>query len=294
MANQNVYPYGTGGGLPSGVVIKSCYLSYSSGAMNIFLPANNGLLKYVFEHDVDASKNADIWRIEYVALCNSIGAEMKTITVHGEWEAAILLHNRADFSGGILHGDEVLSNISFFADGQLVNISRDISCLYFNELRILQTSTMYDPNDSTTPIATHTSEHLFTKDGLTINQSLEWLVDTGVTNSYMAMFPVAKAVTSSYCTDKDYTPQAIPSSPNVTIPGVRSINIWSDSARVFCVFGVGNYRGLDDSKMRLLISDNNGDNVYNKCYFYLNDADGTTVNVGDVWKTTTFYKIFAE
>lgn len=272
---------------------KSCYVNVGSDNLDIFIPSASGYVKYVFGRSNNQTGYLDLWKMLNAYKCNDAGVEQLAITTAGEWEAAIFIIGRDDFMGGV-HGDEIYTSIKCFADGALVDLATAQSGLKFNELRVLETSTMYDPADHTTQMATHTSEHVFTADGLVINQSIKWLASAQLGSSYMAMFPVAQAVSSAYCTDKDYTPVAIPEggAGQINIYGVKSVNVWDEASGIFCVFGVERYVNTQDDTRHFLMHNNGQSGTYNKCYFFTSHS-GDSVSANDIWKSTTIYKIMA-
>lgn len=272
---------------------KGCYVNVGSDNLDIFIPSASGYVKYVFGRSTIQADYLDLWKMRNAYKCNDAGVEQLAITTAGEWEAAIFIIGRDDFMGGV-HGDEIYTSIKCFADGALVDLATAQSGLKFNELRVLETSTMYDPADHTTQMATHTSEHVFTADGLVINQSIKWLSSAQLGSSYMAMFPVAQAVSSAYCTDKDYTPVAIPEggADQINIYGVKSVNVWDEASGIFCVFGVERYSNTQDDTRHFLMHNNGQSGTYNKCYFFTSHS-GDSVSADDLWKSTTIYKIMA-
>lgn len=272
---------------------KSCYVNVGSDKLDVFVPSASGYVKYIFGRSTIESGYLDLWKMRNAYKCNDAGVEQLAITVGGEWEAAIFITGREDFMGGV-HGDEIYTSIKCFADGALIDLATAQSGLKFNELRVLETSTMYDPADHTTQMATHTSEHVFTADGLVINQSIKWLASAQLGSSYMAMFPVAQAVSSAYCTDKDYTPVAIPEggADQINIYGVKSVNVWDEASGIFCVFGVERYVNTQDDTRHFLMHNNGQSGTYNKCYFFISHS-GDSVSANDIWKSTTIYKIMA-
>ena len=86
---------------------------------------------------------------------------------------ALHLPGRSDFSGGITHGDEIVTDIRFLIDGEEIDDITEITDLtLFENLSVIEVSNVYDPNDNTTIIATHTSEHIWNREKLQINQTV--------------------------------------------------------------------------------------------------------------------------
>lgn len=259
----------------------------SSEWVEIFLPSiNDEYVKYSFVHTVLSEKNANIWRIAYANEVNSNMVTGMAITTTGEWECAIKIYGRSDFSGGFLHGDEVMTNITFLIDDEEITDMSAISSLTeFVNLTILQSSVLYDPNDSTTVIANHYSEHIFKPDGTVyINQTVEWLGNYTLGSSYLAMFPISKDVSEKYYTNYDFVMD------NIVIPiqktNVSKVTLTGEN--LLSSFWVDEYP-KDKQNLKLMILDNGG-GVYNKCYYVAAENNDTVVN-GDVWKSESRYRI---
>lgn len=265
---------------------------YSTENLDIYLPTYNGYIKYDFQHCVLDSINADSWRIKDATKSSVNLIDSTKITTKGEWECAIHLNNRNDFSGGILHGDEIVNNIKFIIDGSVTNPQTLTSAVNFKELKIIENTTLYDPNDNTTQIAIHGKEYIFTKDGLILNQSLKWLVAEDLTDCYMAMFPVNKSVTNSIYTDVDFECDSIDYG---YIQDCESATVYSESANFIATIDIPKYVSFTGGNS-LYITDNNGNN-YNKLYYIvckspsLANPISHTTTVNELWKTTTKYKL---
>ena len=98
---------------------KLCYIG-SAGAdgsterLEIYIPASVGYVRYDFLHCVNSNYNADVWRMGYAYAVSDDLSERFALTDSGEWETAVKLSGRSDFSGGYYHGDNILKNIVFF------------------------------------------------------------------------------------------------------------------------------------------------------------------------------------
>lgn len=276
---------------------KTCKVMYETGDFHkakerllIFLPTYSGYIRYDFHHSLDLAINCDCWKIDDCYHCDDCFTVVKKISEKGEWECALRLKNRSDFSGGTAHGDEVCFGFKMVIDGRSIPFSSLNNITDFEELTILESSDLYDPNDSKTKIAVHGKEYIFTKDGLTINQSVKWLVDENLDSCYLAMFPVSKTVTDKVYFDADLTPLSIPASPDIRVKNCKSATIYSDENKFYATFYVKEYPSGYNGSGTLIIVDNNG-GPYNKMYYYV-CTDGKTYK-GLVWKATTGYKISA-
>lgn len=110
----------------SALTEKHCHMKYRTinnsslaiEAVEVYIPSRTGYIRYDFFHNRDEGRNADIWRIDNAYYVDNSFNEVKTLTANGEWEIALHLANRPDFSGGIMHGDEVKTNVVFIVDGK--------------------------------------------------------------------------------------------------------------------------------------------------------------------------------
>lgn len=283
---------------------KGCAIKYltQSGVtpevLQVFVPASVGYVRYDFVRSVDASINCDVWRINNAYAVTDALAERFALTTGGEWECALHLHGRSDFSGGAAHGDEVTDEITFLVDGAIADVTTFTEVTKCRSIVAVQVSTLYDPADSTTEIAKHGSAHVFTDAGLDVEQTVTWLVAEQLDACYMAMLPAAKAVTNRFFTDKEYAVK-VADGTRMTAVGAKSATLFSTTAGVQMDFSIDQYPdvtgGSDAAKKFFLLTDNTSDHsgLYNKCYFVINtDASGNvTCSVGEEWKSTTTYRI---
>lgn len=272
-------------------ITNNCYLKYyndqgigeSTERLEIFIPTFDGYVRYRFVHSVLNDKNSNIWRVHDAYACNDSLTENFALTTSGEWELAILLPDRKDFSGGLIHGNEVLTNIMFKVNNEVVSLSELAGLTSFNTLEIIQGSDLFDNNDGVTKICTHGSLHKFSNKGLEIEQSINWIYSGAITAAYLAMFPVAKSVSDTLYTDKNFLPILL-NTNRYSETGIESINIYKNSANVNSKFAIEKYPKLG----YFLVSDN-GDNPYNKCYYAIDTTDG--VENSTLWKSKTIYNI---
>ena len=261
----------------------------TSERLAIYVPSKKGYVLYAFNHCVLNTINADNWRINSAYDTDKNRIIKRRLTDRGEWECAIKLSGRPDFSGGIAHGDEVVTNIVFLLDGKNLR-ANDISELTaFTELKIVEKSTLYDPNDSTTQIAIHYKEYTFDKNGVEINQKVVWLVNAEIENGYLAMFTPHKDVTDTVYNETDYEQYRIVE----LSPGAIRVKTWTNAKKAVIYgsasgvtgkFEISKYPNFDNTSM--MLSDNNGGN-YNKIYQTIHIVN---VVAGDVWNSTAKYK----
>lgn len=271
-------------------------LDNSTERVEIYIPTGSGYIEYDFLHCQKENKNSNIWRMGYVYQTDDNFNKIRSLTVGGEWEMAIRMPDRPDFSGGYIHGDEVVTDVVFFVNGKATDVMNLTQFTQFKELSVVETSNVYDPlnasklsdaEDTKTLIAEHGSIHAFTENGLTIKQSLNWKVNTEITTCYMAMHLPSKDVTDHVVLDTDLKPCDIVFGD---YSNIKSAIVYGENSGVKTEFSVGEYpTGYTDSNT-FLLTDNNG-NGYNKCYFVISSSGNVTDTT--VWKTETIYKFEA-
>ncbi|MBQ6420554.1 MAG: hypothetical protein IJK02_05735 [Clostridia bacterium] len=103
-----------------------------------------------------------------------------------------MLTGRSGFCGGYQHGNEADTSVRFFADGILTAPQTITKMRLLRELRVETEGLLYDPADGKTAIAEHKKTYVFSKDGITLTQTLKWFRDVSISHAYLAMFPMAK------------------------------------------------------------------------------------------------------
>lgn len=241
-------------------------------------------IRYKMGHCVNTAVNADVWRLMYLYSVTPTGIET-VLTRRGEFECALHLNGRSDFSGGVVHGDEKDQNVAFFGDNVKLNAANTSG--FYREFRIVRNSILYDPQDSTTEIAEHGVEYIFNLDGLTINQSIKWLVSEDLTNCYLAMLPILKAFSTYRYDDTNFKiVNNNESGYSYKINQAKSVTEYASS--VVSTIKIKNYpSGLSGGDCAL-ITDNNGLD-YNKVYFPVCSSGKS--QIGELWKAQTVYKI---
>lgn len=195
--------------------------SYFKQQVNIYIPTTVGYIKYLFVRNELDSKNANNWRLDKAFACDDNKQNRFLVVNSGEYEMALKIEGRDDFIGGIAHGDEVLGSITFLVNGnEIADITTLIALTEFDELKIIETTDLYDPSDNATlstrgqfsPVAQHGKEYTFTKDGLQLRQFVKWNVAEVLNASYMTMLPIVRGndsvsqlqITDTFYADDDY------------------------------------------------------------------------------------------
>ena len=291
------------------VVYSAADMGKAHNPLTVYMPVTDGYIEYRFYHYIDdditsASYKCDCREIAGAWHVNdSFGGEAK-LTESAEWECAIHLKDRTDFSGGHMHGDEVMTGITVLMDGIPVDMTTLTERTKCNTLRIIRTSTMYDPADHTTPIATHGVEYVFDKDtGLTVNQTLKWEVAEDLTDCYLCMFPPSKNYIDRASANSDFEIITLPSNTSaaridaVVKRSATKMDMWDTETGLSAEVSVPVYPtgkvGGDQSS----VSDN-GSGDYNKLYFKVcgdvTSGGSTTYpqsTIGELWKSTSIYKL---
>lgn len=257
---------------------KECDSSFEDDTLHIFIPIEYGDIEYVFVHEDIPSKNSNIWRIDKVYA--NTKEERIELTTKGEWECAIRLEGQKGFSGGKMHGYEILTEFKVFADGNAITDMKSVPD--FDILSVFQTSYLLIP-DKKTIFAEHKSEHRWSKNGLEINQTVEWLSKESVISSYMAMFPASKSIFDKYNTD--VVQDTLPLSGNLYLKNVKSVKLYGKS-NIQATFSVSKFTPTNNF---FLVSDN-GKDTYWKCYYVNHGSSPSIVQKGEIWESNAKYE----
>lgn len=254
-------------------------------ALQIFLPVGHGYINYNLVHSVIPQKRCDTWRLgpSYHCECD-LKRETLLTRPYAEWEMAIRLRDRPDFIGGAAHGDEVYQRISVWMDGEACEWNALRVPVGFDALTVEVQSVGYDPSDPSVAVLRHTKIYEITRNGICVDQRVEWLCDVPLGQSYMAMMPPLKTVTDHYQIE-DQREQPI-TERNMKFAGnFSSLTLRGQTGFRFTM-SVPRYLGKKEAIC--LITDNGGDQ-YNKMYFVL--GHGGKAACGEIWGTTTEYQI---
>ena len=274
-------------------IVKTNFLRYinatgadeSTERVEIYIPTVSGYIRYDLVHTESATRNADVWRISNAYHTTDSFVADYGLTTSGEWECAVKLDGRSDFSGGAAHGDEIMNNILFIVDGTPVDITSFTALTPFNDLSVVQDSTLYDPADSTTAFASHGSEHHFTTEEMTIKQSLLFSASETVNTMYMAMLPIAKTVSDKVVPNNTFVPLSTDSP--IRIYNTDEAIIYKSDGKVKAVFSVPVWELLNPDGFTFMCLDNGG-TEYNKCYF-CNTLGNISIASGKLIKSVTKY-----
>ena len=265
---------------------ESATFEYARGCFRIYLPTERGYVNFNIIHSVRENIFADTWRLgQAFGYDDDLENEYPLTPFGAEWDMAVLIDGRDDFIGGSNHGDEIFTSVRLILDGDECEIPSLTSLTPFSEIRFITESIGYDPADHETKVLIHKKEHFITEWGVKNAQSVEFLGDYLMQNSYLAMMPPLKTLTDSYFTDTDKTPRK--AHREVLEFGARSATVFSAESGVSFTMSIPEYPILKCSD-RFFITDNSG-GAYNKMYFLA--CKGDEVKKGDVWHSVTEYKI---
>ncbi len=276
-----------------GKLIKQLYCQYDSlinyesarGGLQIFIPSNVGYINWNFVHSVSNGSNLDLWRLSKVYSYDDDLKNEEQLTWNAEWEMAITLEGRPDFIGGNAHGDERFVNLEVLIDGVSINLETIDELTSFQELKIIEHSIGYDPNSNETAVLNHSKEYIINKDGILLNQKVEWLGSYALGACYMAMMPPLISLTDMYYTNINYTPKAI--STWTRVDDCTSATLYSSQENYRFTMSIPKYVTYETGDY-FMITDNGG-GMYNKMYFVI--CQSGNVESGDIWETTTVYNI---
>ena len=305
---------------------KKWYLKYtqknpstlSKGKIELYIPNNTNYLKFLLQesycdsqttsnsYNPTGSSNSNVWRISKAYACDENLSEKFAITIGGEWECAIQLADLtvSDFMGGVAHGDEAKESVVFFVNGRVVNIEDYTELTAIDSFSFVQTSSLYNPDDKATlstrnqfePVATHGSQHIFTANGVKIEQNVLWHKDVKVRYGHLCMMLNSKDIVDKMFTDAncEQIDLSNKSSYQLINRKVNKVTQYSDdtgrgvkaSVTVDRKLGA-NSEGLDGYVM---IGDNGGGS-YHKCYLPLFvNPNGEAVAKGTIWKCDSKYE----
>ena len=261
--------------------------------------------RYHFEHIVNEDINADLYRVYQVF------ADLRTddlvfepmfgggaLISIGELECALNEVGAEDFVGGF-HGDENLTQVSLTLDGEEIDLS-ETGYYTGKTLMFTQDSVMNRCNTPNDNIVQHGKQYTITKDGMVIDQDIEWLASVNLDHGYTAMLPVNRMSGNEQLTHKiqviepwDATVYDVPKKDETTssIPltkkqtnGVTKVRTWGEESGIEITLENIPDKVMPNSFFILMVRDND-----NKMYF---DYSGHhTTEVGEKWHNVSKYQI---
>ncbi len=286
-------------------------VSYSNmiECLDIYIPTTNGYINYVFGHCRSVTGYSDVWRIVQIDAVDDSFGLLYHITQLGETEMAIMISGRDDFIGGVTHGDEIMvvnqdySSFVVLLNGKFVDVTTLTSLTEFDSLQIFLVSDMLDPADHTTKVGVHGREWRFDETGLLLQQTVEFLENLTLDNSYMPMLCAIRGndsvstdqITDTYIDDGNFQNYDVATGGFTTYPNqlkkdVQNIHLFGKISGIDIVLDILEQpSGLNGEGTFLF----NGVNTYNKIYCCMCGYNHNTqnVSVGDKWKVKTKIQI---
>lgn len=278
------------------------YVKGSKSEENLYFkyPIKKAVKDYV---SGDYSSNYDTFNIVggfKASRNNNLFSTGEKIVQNGEWEMAIKENGANDFIGGIAHGDEKLTAFAAFLDGKYISL--DQSGTFLGREFVLECfSDLYRDTSITSgqliKIAKHYKKYIFTKDGLLLQQRIEWIADVTLDNAYLCMLPIKRKtnddnsganITTNAMTanliNYDISESGWTSDLRTPTHGRERINMWGSDSGV-SVFIENNPAPSLESSLGFV----QNTVTYNKYYF---DFSGSkSVKTGDIWENNTVFKI---
>lgn len=169
-----------------------------NGAMSINIPAsgkaNQRWTSWRFLNSVNVGINCNVWRCagcSDVTLDASYNATtVQQLTRTSELEVAVLQDGKADYSGGVSHGNQVKSEFRALADGKEFDPNGTLTLLA-KTLDFYQTSALYEYGNSANKIADIYTHWRWTSRGLRLDETMVVADPTAAFRYiYLGMFPV--------------------------------------------------------------------------------------------------------
>lgn len=275
-------------------------------SLNVFVPAGDGGKSSEWEvvFLTNAAKHLSKWGLHYLYATERLGPHNYTRRLGGNsltsdnstWEHAVQVQGDADFSGGIAHGWEKLTSVTFFVDGKpWTPATGNFKC---RNLRLTQQCDLFrwkansgDPEDL---IARTTEIFNFSAEGLTLRQSMRFAASLTLQTAYLGMWPLMRSVTgppfrqitSRAIRNNDGTPEDI-SVPGFTIKyttGTNRVLMWDPTAEI-----VADWQQTISTGSEVLSFIINSAQ-YNKLYRQA-CAVGAAVTASTIWETEHRFRL---
>src|SRR5690625_1327628 len=281
------------------------YIQVNNDEVKIYIKGSNTesdhYLGYQMKHlqkeldQEEASSNYDIWKLngahEYSRSKSDKFRLVQEVVRTGEWEMAFWERGATDFVGGSAHGDEVMSSVEAFIDGEQITLDQLIES-EATEFVLSTTSDIYRDNTITEDlelIGNHKKVYTFNKEGLSLEQEVEFKEDLLWYRPYLTMLPILRSKDDAQVTD---TYEVNGEQFDVSEAGFEEqfiesekAKIWSEESGITATIE-NKEKSLDTPTIYHVA--NSPD--YNKLYFaYV--FDDNKVNEGDVWSQTTKFTI---
>ncbi|UBR28738.1 hypothetical protein LCG60_19160 [Bacillus sp. SD-4] len=184
-------------------------INRTENVINIYtkgsIEGSNRYIHYILEHQVKgidvtaAGSNYDVWRINGVYEVERkdefVFNHIRQIVAPGEFELALREKGATDYIGGAIHGDQIMTSAHLFIDGVLTktDASQQIAC---EELKFVYKSKLYRDtvwtNGELQQVGTSMRQYTFSKNGLEIDNEVQFLEEFTLTQGFLCMFPIRR------------------------------------------------------------------------------------------------------
>ena len=246
--------------------------------------------RVVHQVDMRPLMYQDYWRILNAEFYTFDGAQMNPLGVTalsgGESECVFKRNStKDDFTGGY-HGDELVTDFKFFADGIEVGMTAPIPLTPCSTSNYLEHSTMHATAEGGLPIeghpveCTHIKKTIFARGGYETFNRLTWVAPGLVTLWYHGISCVGKQTALRGYTEALFTPVEFTQSGEQKLESVgsREFFSWGDDYSA-SVTAKQILPAEDDAASTLFISDRNGDSKYYR------RSPPKNVSQGEVWES---------
>lgn len=195
-------------------------------------------IRYQVANDYDVSTRKDLYRIVGADLFKFDGSNMisqsKTIIANGESEFEFLQRGKSDITGGF-HGDEKYTDIKFFVNGLVLDVSSNIPLTPANEFSYIQKSNMYETDNPTdTIIANHHKRTTFSLGGYKTENRLIGVASSILLDiTYFGIVSISREQSEIFF-DENYNYFVANSDNNEKIGdvGAREVNYYSNTNKL--------------------------------------------------------------
>ena len=293
---------------------ENIFIYSLNGSIDVYISSSeinsDKYIGYHVDHSVKGfnkklnSSNYDVWNLsganEFRRTSENGFMFINKIVTTGEWDLALREKGANDFVGGVLHGDEITTDIELYIDNEKVDPNVRVE-KEAKEIKIIIESDLYRDNtitDQLEKIAVHNKTYTFDKDGLIIDQGVIFNQSLELERSYLAMLPILRksdGKTGSQITDKittnyDNREYDVPEE-GFKIPELTNVeaNIATISGELSGISATVEIieKSPKDAPSTFTLSNAP---YYNKFYFTFIE-DGHRVVKDEVWSQTTKYKI---
>ncbi len=205
--------------------------------------------------------------------------------------------SRIDFTGGF-HGDEIMTGVNFFIDGQPISLLSNIAFRACIDFYYIQHSTMHEAPTAGGYIVGHPVDcnHIkisrFTTGGYTTRNIIEFVREVPVSLIYGGICCVGRNLVNYCYTDKDYINRDVDTYDISLLggTGLRKYTTYNQTTQygIECESSlISATQGTSDVQQVLLIADNGSPLQYKK---YYRGSNSFTANNADRYEFYSLYK----